>query len=103
MRVSFGNADPDRRTYVVQHQRDLFQVQLAYEFFNQLSVAGQRVAKPRSRDAQTKTRIIKSNASKPVAQAFDDVAVLKRPERHAMQKEKHWTVALVNIVNLVSF
>src|SRR5215510_12248862 len=49
------------------------------------------------------TRIIKSNTSELVSQAFDDVAVLKQPERHAVQEKEHWTVAFVDVVDLISF
>src|SRR5262249_32463988 len=55
------------------------------------------------RAAQTKTREIKSNTSELVSQAFDGVAVLKRPERHAVQEKEHWTAAFVDIVDLIYF
>src|SRR5262249_6856889 len=86
----------------MKHERGIIQLQLMDEMLNQSHICRQTISKFGRRDAQAKAGIVERDAPKAFTQPANDVAILKRPEWKAMEKQQDRPPALVNVMNRIA-
>jgi hypothetical protein len=92
------DGEADRAAPVLDHHRQVAEVQPQDELLEDIGVLGRREAVARCRRGEAEAGVVDGDAAVAIAKPLDDLAIEERPGRVAVQKQQRRSAALVDVV-----